>query len=49
MSEPVIEEVVEVEEVKPAKKAAKAKPLADLSQTEKARANALAKIKAAGR
>lgn len=49
MSEPVIEETVEVEEVKPAKKAAKAKPLADLSQTEKARANAIAKMKAAGR
>jgi hypothetical protein len=49
MSEPVIEETVDVEEVKPAKKAAKAKPLADLSQTEKARANALAKMKAAGR
>ena len=49
MTEPVIEEVVEVEEVKPAKKAAKVKPLADLSQTEKARANALAKMKAAGR
>ena len=49
MSEPTIEETVEVEEVKPAKKAAKAKPLADLSQTEKARANALAKMKAAGR
>ena len=49
MSEPTTEEIVEVEEVKPAKKAAKAKPLADLSQTEKARANALAKMKAAGR
>jgi hypothetical protein len=49
VSEPTAEETVEVEEVKPAKKASKAKPLADLSQTEKARANALAKIKAAGR
>jgi hypothetical protein len=49
MSEPTIEETAEVEEVKPAKKATKAKPLADLSQTEKARANALAKMKAAGR
>ena len=49
MSEPTVEETVEVEEVKPAKKAAKAKPLSDLSQTEKARANALAKMKAAGR
>jgi hypothetical protein len=49
MSEPTVEEVIEVEEPKPAKKAAKAKPLADLSQTQKARANALAKIKAAGR
>ena len=49
MSEPTVEETIEAEEVKPAKKAAKAKPLADLSQTEKARANALAKMKAAGR
>jgi hypothetical protein len=49
MSEPVTETDVEVEEIKPAKKVAKAKPLADLTQTEKARANALAKMKAAGR
>ena len=49
MSEPTAEETVEVEEVKPAKKTAKPKPLADLTQTEKPRANALAKMKAAGR
>ena len=49
MSEPVIEEVVEVEEVKPAKKAAKAKPAQAPSQTERARAIALAKIEAAKR
>lgn len=49
MSEPTIEEVAEVEDVKPAKKTAKAKPMAGQSQTEKARAHALAKIKAAGR
>jgi hypothetical protein len=49
MSEPTAEETVEVEELKPAKKAAKAKPAAAPSQTEKARANALAKMKAAGR
>ena len=47
MTEPVIEEVVEVEEVKPAKKAAKPKPAAPQSQTERARAIALAKIEAA--
>jgi hypothetical protein len=49
MSEPVIEEVVEVEEVKPAKKTAKAKPAQAPSQTERARAIALAKIEAAKR
>jgi hypothetical protein len=49
MSEPTIEPDVELEEIKPAKKAAKAKPVAEASQTEKARAHALAKIKAAGR
>ena len=49
MSESTLEPVVELDEVKPAKKAAKVKPLADLTQTEKARANALAKMKAAGR
>jgi hypothetical protein len=49
MTEPVIEEVVEIEEVKPAKKAAKAKPAQALSQTHRARAIALAKIEAAKR
>jgi hypothetical protein len=49
MSEQVIEQVVEVEEVKPAKKAAKPKPAAPQSQTERARAIALAKIEAAKR
>jgi hypothetical protein len=49
MSEPTIEPVVELEETKPAKKAAKAKPVVEQSQTEKARAHALAKMKAAGR
>ena len=49
MSEPTAEETVEVEDVKPAKKTAKAKPLAGQSQTEKARAHAIAKMKAAGR
>jgi hypothetical protein len=49
MSEPVIEEVVEAEEVKPAKKAAKPKQPAAPSQTERARAIALAKIEAAKR
>ncbi len=49
MSEPTIEEVVEVEEVKPAKKAAKAKPAQPPSQTDRARAIALAKIEAAKR
>lgn len=49
MSEPVTETDVEVEEVKPAKKAAKAKPAAAASQTEKARAVVLAKLKAAGK
>lgn len=49
MSEPLIEEVVEVEEVKPAKKAPKTKPAAAPSQTERARAIALAKIEAAKR
>lgn len=49
MTEPVIEEVIEVEEVKPAKKAAKPKPAAAPSQTERARAIALAKIEAAKR
>ena len=47
MSESTVEETVEAEEVKPAKKPAKAKPTQ--TQTEKARAHALAKIKAAGR
>jgi hypothetical protein len=46
MSEPTAEEVVEVEEVKQAKKAAKPKPAAAPSQTERARAIALAKIEA---
>jgi len=49
MSEPTVEEVVEVEELKPAKKAAKAKPAQALSQTDRARAIALAKIEAAKR
>jgi hypothetical protein len=49
MSEPVIEEIVEVEEAKPAKKTAKPKPAAAPSQTERARAIALAKIEAAKR
>lgn len=49
MSEPVIESEVELEAPKPAKKASKAKPVTAPSQTEKARAIALAKIKAAGR
>ena len=47
MSEPTVEEIVEVEEVKPVKKAAKPKPAAPQSQTERARAIALAKIEAA--
>lgn len=47
MDEPVIEPDVEAE--KPAKKAAKPKPAAELSQTDKARAVVLAKLKAAGR
>ena len=49
MIEPTVEEVVEVEEVKPAKKTAKPKPAAAPSQTERARAIALAKIEAAKR
>jgi hypothetical protein len=49
MSEPTVEEVVEVEELKPAKKAAKAKPAQAFSQTDRARAIALAKIEAAKR
>jgi hypothetical protein len=49
MSEPVIEPDVELEAPKPAKKAAKAKPVVEASQTQKARANAIAKMKAAGR
>jgi hypothetical protein len=49
MSEPVIEPEVELEEVKPAKKTAKAKASGSQSQTEKARAVVLAKLKAAGR
>jgi hypothetical protein len=49
MTEPVIEEVFEVEEVKPAKKTAKPKPAQAPSQTERARAIALAKIEAAKR
>jgi hypothetical protein len=49
MSEPIVEEVVEVEQVKPAKKAAKPKPGQAPSQTERARAIALAKIEAAKR
>ncbi len=49
MSEPTVEEIFEVEEVKPAKKAAKPKPAAAPSQTERARAIALAKIEAAKR
>jgi hypothetical protein len=49
VNEPTAEETVEVEEVKPAKKAAKAKPAHAPSQTERARAIALAKIEAAKR
>jgi hypothetical protein len=49
MSEPIIEAEVKLEETKPAKKAGKAKPVLEQSQTEKARAHALAKMKAAGR
>jgi hypothetical protein len=49
MSEPTVDEVVEVEESKPVKKAAKPKPAAPQSQTERARAIALAKIAAAKR
>jgi hypothetical protein len=49
VSEPTVEEVVEVEEVKPAKKAAKVKPAQAPSQTDRARAIALAKIEAAKR
>ena len=49
MSEPTVEETVEVEDVKPAKKTPKSKPVVEASQTEKARANAIAKMKAAGR
>ena len=49
MSEPVIEEVAQVEESKPAKKVTKPKPAAPQSQTERARAIALAKIAAAKR
>ncbi len=49
MSEPVTEPDVELEEVKPTKKAAKAKPSGGQSQTEKARAVVLAKLKAAGK
>ena len=49
MSDPTVEEVIDVEEVKPAKKAAKPKPAAAPSQTERARAIALAKIEAAKR
>jgi hypothetical protein len=45
----MIEEVVEVQESKPAKKAAKPKPAQAPSQTERARAIALAKIEAAKR
>jgi hypothetical protein len=49
MSEATVEEVIEAEESKPAKKAAKPKPAAPISQTERARAIALAKIAAAKR
>jgi hypothetical protein len=49
VSEPTAEEVVEAEEVKPAKKAAKPKPAQAHSQTDRARAIALAKIEAAKR
>ena len=49
MSETTVEEAVEVEEVKPAKKSAKAKPAQAPSQTQRARAIALAKIEAAKR
>jgi hypothetical protein len=49
MSEPIIDETVEAEEVKPAKKTAKPKPPAAQSQTERARAIAVAKIEAAKR
>ena len=49
MSEPVTELDVEIEAEKPAKKTAKPKPAAAPSQTEKARAVVLAKLKAAGK
>jgi hypothetical protein len=49
VSEPTVEEIVEVEEVKPAKKATKAKPAQAPSQTQRARAIAIAKIEAAKR
>lgn len=49
MSEPVTDIDVELEADKPAKKAAKPKPAAAPSQTEKARAVVLAKLKAAGK
>jgi len=49
VSEPTIEQAVEIEESKPAKKAAKAKPAQAPSQTDRARAIALAKIEAAKR
>jgi hypothetical protein len=49
MIEPTVETTIEVEEVKPAKKTAKPKPAAAPSQTERARAIALAKIEASKR
>ena len=49
MDEPVTEHDVEHEDDKPAKKTAKPKPAAAPSQTEKARAVVLAKLKAAGK
>ena len=49
MSESVTEPDVELEADKPAKKTAKPKPAAAQSQTEKARAVVLAKLKAAGK
>jgi hypothetical protein len=49
MSEPVTEPDVELEAEKPAKKITKPKPAAATSQTDKARAVVLAKLKAAGK
>jgi hypothetical protein len=49
MSEPATETDVELEAEKPAKKITKPKPAAGPSQTDKARAVVLAKLKAAGK